>query len=191
MAARAVRWDGCSCPPRCCSCSSWAPRAATSDAGCCRSSRSCACLPRVSSLRRWRSPPGMEGAPQRGIGSGTRMPLPSGVPIALAVVLVLAILDRACLQRALRPDALACRHPHADTPWMLAHIPRGARSSWSRSLPTSGRADRRARRAARAPRYRWCKWASLYTFLDPSGALDVAHRHELGIEDYERTLLPR
>ena len=71
------------------------------------------------------------------------------------------------------------------------HIPRGARvvvepvspDQWALGSPgTQG--------CASAPRYLWCKWASHYTFLDPSGALDVAHRHELGIEDYERTLGP-
>ena len=34
-----------------CSCSSWARRSATSGAGCCRSSRSCACSPRYAALR--------------------------------------------------------------------------------------------------------------------------------------------
>jgi hypothetical protein len=38
--------------------------------------------------------------------------------------------------------------------------------------------------------YRWCKWPSLYTYIDPAGRLDIAGHHEVGIENYVRTLSP-
>ena len=75
--------------------------------------------------------------------------------------------------------------------WMAADIPRGAKVVVEPVAP-----DGWAREAAGAPAgcagtaYRWCKWPSLFTYVDADGRLDVAHHHQLGIEDYERTLAP-
>jgi hypothetical protein len=79
--------------------------------------------------------------------------------------------------------------------WMLANIPRGANvvvepvspDQWAREPP-----GRPAGCATAGPvaNYRWCKWPSLFTYIDSSGALDVAGHHEVGIENYVRTLSP-
>ena len=37
---------------------------------------------------------------------------------------------------------------------------------------------------------RWNKYPSLWSRISPSGALEAAASHEVGIEDYERTLSP-
>ncbi len=76
--------------------------------------------------------------------------------------------------------------------WMVANIPAGAKvvvepvspNEWAREAPGSHAGCRSA------PGFRWCKWPSLYTFIGPGGQLDVAAHHELGIEDYVRTLSP-
>ncbi len=72
--------------------------------------------------------------------------------------------------------------------WMLANVPEGSRivaepispDAWAREQPGS----------AACHGYRWCKYDSLLSRITPSGALtpDV---HEVGIEDYERTLSPQ
>ena len=81
------------------------------------------------------------------------------------------------LQRALGARALARGHPHADAPWMVAHVPRGTKvvvepvspDEWAREPPGSAP-------ACPGTRYRWCKWPSLYTFITPAGAIDVARQ---------------
>jgi 4-amino-4-deoxy-L-arabinose transferase-like glycosyltransferase len=75
--------------------------------------------------------------------------------------------------------------------WMVANIPPGAKvvvepiapDQWAREAPGA---------AAACPHssYRWCKWASLYSYIDPAGAIDVAGRHQVGIENYVTTLSP-
>ena len=60
LAPRGARSAGCWCPRRCCSSRSWACRAATSGAGCCRSSRSSCLLGGVlrgARRARWGAPP--------------------------------------------------------------------------------------------------------------------------------------
>jgi hypothetical protein len=127
---------------------------------------------------------------RRGTRSGT-LSL-STASIALGLVVVVAILGQGLIYSVHSGLTLS----RADTRtltrrWMLANIPRGARvvvepvspNQWALGAPGT-------RGCPSAPQYLWCKWASHYTFLDVSGSLDVAHRHELGIEDYERTLAP-
>ena len=77
--------------------------------------------------------------------------------------------------------------------WMLVHIPAGSRvvvepvspDAWAREAPGVEGAC-----ADSTVNYRWCKWPSLYSFITPSGAIEPAGRHQLGIEDYVRTLAP-
>ena len=171
LALASPRWAGCSCPRRCCSWRSWAFRAATSDAGCCRSFRSSACWRRSSrcTLRR-RSP----GASARGAARAAR----ASLRIALfAAVTSLAVRPGARLQRPLRPRALARRHPHADAGVDgRAHSRPHARSWSSRWRPTGGRT-------------RWRKYPSLVSLISPRGALepnDHAHRGHRGLRAHAR-----
>jgi Dolichyl-phosphate-mannose-protein mannosyltransferase len=75
--------------------------------------------------------------------------------------------------------------------WMLANVGRGANVVVEPVSP-----DQWADEARGAPagcpgsRYRWCKWPSLYSFITPTGTIDPAGRHEVGIENYVRTLAP-
>lgn len=79
--------------------------------------------------------------------------------------------------------------------WMIANIPPGSKvvvepvspDEWAREPP-----GRPASCPSATPesRYRWCKWPSLFTYIDANGALDVAAHHEVGIENYVRTLSP-
>ncbi len=77
--------------------------------------------------------------------------------------------------------------------WMVANIPAGSLlvvepvspDAWAREAPgVEGSC------AGSTVNYRWCKWPSLFSFITPSGAIDPAARHEVGIEDYVRTLAP-
>ena len=71
--------------------------------------------------------------------------------------------------------------------WMEANIPAGSHivaepispDQWAREEPG----------APNCPHYRWCKYPSLISRITPSGAL-TATEHQVGIEDYERTLSP-
>jgi hypothetical protein len=75
--------------------------------------------------------------------------------------------------------------------WMIANVPRGAKVVVEPVSPDQwARESRGATPGCRGTSYRWCKWPSLYTFIDAGGAIDVAHRHEVGIENYVRTLSP-
>jgi len=75
--------------------------------------------------------------------------------------------------------------------WMLTNIPRGAKVVVEPVSPDQwAREARGAAAGCAGTSYRWCKWPLLYTFIDARGALDVAHRHEVGIENYVRTLSP-
>jgi hypothetical protein len=75
--------------------------------------------------------------------------------------------------------------------WMLAGIPAGTKvvvepvspDEWARQPPGSPP-------ACRGTRYRWCKWPSLFSFITPAGGIDRAGRHQVGIENYVRTLAP-
>jgi hypothetical protein len=112
--------------------------------------------------------------------------------LAVGTVVVLALLAQG-LGASVHSGLVLSR---ADTrtqtrDWMLANIPRGTKVVVEPVSP-----DQWAREARGAPagcegtRYRWCKWPSLYTFIDAQGAIDVAHRHEVSIENYVRTLSP-
>ena len=141
--ARAERSAGCSSPRRCCSSRSWACRAATSGAGCCRCSRSlcllaassrCWCAERAgtpAAVRR-RGPAAARGGGARGAARRSRRSrsrsrlLAQGLVYSVHSGLVLSRADTRNLTRA----------------WMVAHVPaRRARSWSSRSRRTNGRAN--------------------------------------------------
>ena len=67
--------------------------------------------------------------------------------------------------------------------------PPGPRSWSSRSRPTTGRAKHEPATATSANAYRWNKYPSLLSRIAPDGALQPS-THEVGIEEYERTLSP-
>jgi Dolichyl-phosphate-mannose-protein mannosyltransferase len=78
--------------------------------------------------------------------------------------------------------------------WMVANIPRGAKVVVEPVSPNQWAYEERGSPpgcpTATGSRYRWCKWPSLYTFITPTGTIDRAGRHEVGIENYVRTLAP-
>ena len=61
--------------------------------------------------------------------------------------------------------------------WMLAHIPAGAPIVVEPVAPNAWGG-------------RWKKYPSLWSQISPTGALEPGFTHEVGIEDYERTLAP-
>ncbi len=134
----------------------------------------------------------------RGAGAGRekerppRRRLPSAVPLLAASLVVLALLAQG-LYYSVHSDLVLSR---ADTrtqtrEWMVANIPRGTKVVVEPVSPNQWAAEPPGAPAGCAgTRYRWCKWPSLYTFIDANGAVDVAHRHEVSIENYVRTLSP-
>ncbi|MGO9489277.1 MAG: ArnT family glycosyltransferase [Solirubrobacteraceae bacterium] len=129
-------------------------------------------------------------------GADTERRWPGAIaPILLAAILVVALLGQGLFYSVHAGLVLSRTDTRTLTRnWMLANIPPGTRvvvepvapNDWARE-PSGSDAP------ARCPPYngyRWCKWPSEYTFLNPAGALDTASRHKLGIEDYERTLAP-
>lgn len=114
------------------------------------------------------------------------------IAVPMATVIVLALLGQGLIYSVHSGVVLA----RADTrnltrQWMLGNIPAGASvvvepvspDDWARAPTGRGLCPK-------YPQYQWCKWPSLFSYIDASGALDVAGKHELGLEDYERTLAP-
>jgi Dolichyl-phosphate-mannose-protein mannosyltransferase len=110
-----------------------------------------------------------------------------GAPVALASAVLLA-------QGLLYSVHSGLVLSRADTrsltrAWMLAHVPKGAAivaepvspDNWARQTP--------APPSQRNP-YHWIKYPSLQSRLGPRGGLRASVTHEVGIEDYERTLAP-
>ncbi len=163
----------------CCSSRSWACRAATSGAGCCRSSRSCACSRRAS----------RRAARRLGAGGPCQAPAPR---VALAALLVAALLAQGLVYSVHSGLVLS----RADTrnltrAWMLAHIPAGATIVVEPVAPDewAQRSDPRDRdRAQPLPLDQVPRRCSRGSTL--AGALTPAHRRKSGIENYERTLAP-
>ncbi len=117
---------------------------------------------------------------------------PTAVTLGLASLLVFALLAQGAFYSVHSGLVLSRADTRTQTrEWMLGAIPRGAKVVVEPVSP-----DQWAREPPGAPpgcagtRYRWCKWPSLYTFIDARGAVDVAHRHEISIENYVRTLSP-
>ena len=131
--------------------------------------------------------------------SGVALPaagLRAAVPGLLALLAVLALTGQGLAYSVHSGTVLSRTDTRTQTrDWMLLNIPRGANvvvepvspDQWAREPP--GRPAGCAA-AALGSNYRWCKWPSLFTYIDSSGALDVAAHHEVGIENYVRTLSP-
>ncbi len=145
----------------------------------------------------WRSSRG-GGAPRRPTASRPRATrpqkrrLPGAVPLLAGTVVVLALLAQGLYYSVHSGLVLSRADTRTQTrEWMVANIPRGAKvvvepvspNQWAQEPPG-------APAGCAGTRYRWCKWPSLYTFIDAGGAVDVAHRHEISIENYVRTLSP-
>jgi hypothetical protein len=139
--------------------------------------------------------PGQLPARSSGADAGARAPLTRrgrALTIAAAAVVVLALLAQG-LGASVHSGLVLSR---ADTrtqtrDWMLANIPRGAKVVVEPVSPNQWAQEQRGVAAGcEGTHYRWCKWPSLYTFIDAGGAIDVAHRHEVSIENYVRTLSP-
>ena len=130
---------------------------------CCRS---CACSRRSprASADAWRC----AAAPRRGVAGRA-----GGAPPLAAVALraarsSLALLAQGLFTACTPGRALARRHAHARRATGCSRtIPRGTKVVVEPVSPDQLGA-RSARRAAGCPgtRYRWCKWPSLYTFID-------------------------
>ena len=97
---------------------------------------------------------------------------------AAAALLVAALLVQGLVYSVHSGKVLA----RADTrnltrDWMLAHIPAGTPIAVEPVAPD-------------AWGERWKKYPSLWSQISPTGALEPGFTHEVGIEDYERTLAP-
>jgi hypothetical protein len=112
--------------------------------------------------------------------------------VAAAAVIALALLAQGLAASVHSGLVLSRADTRTQTrDWMLANIPRGGKVVVEPVSPNQwAQEERGAAAGCDGTRYRWCKWPSLYTFIDAKGAIDVAHRHELSIEDYVRTLSP-
>ena len=144
---------------------------------------------------RARALPGARGAPRRPGLAGRDRRHPGGLPaIAVAVLLVAALLAQGLLYSVHSGLVLSRTDTRTLTrEWMVANIPRGTRvvvepvspDAWAREASGVAGACRNS-----TVNYRWCKWPSLFSFITPSGEIDPAGRHQVGIEDYVRTLAP-
>ena len=129
----------CSSPRRSSSCSSWAPRTASSRAGCCRSTRCCACSPR-----------GRRSRPPRACGRAAPGPWPRS--------------PRCCACRAWssRSTTTSCWRAH-DTralarAWMVDNIPEGDRVVIEPIAPDQWAMDTGRPSSATGTGNRWNKW---------------------------------
>jgi hypothetical protein len=125
-------------------------------------------------------------------GARVRRPLAGG---ALTGVLVLALLGQGLIYSVHSGLVLSRTDTRTLTrAWMVGNIPPGSNvvvepvspDGWAREPDGAPGACRGA-----TANYRWCKWPSLFSFITASGAVEPAQRHELGIEDYVRTLSPQ
>jgi Dolichyl-phosphate-mannose-protein mannosyltransferase len=116
-------------------------------------------------------------------------------PSSYAALLVLALIAQG-LVYSIHSGLVLSR---ADTrtltrEWMVANIPRGAKVVVEPVSPNQWAFEERGSPpgcpTTTGSRYRWCKWPSLYSFITPAGTIDRAGRHEVGIENYVRTLAP-
>ena len=112
----------------------------------------------------------------------------------LAAVLVLALLGQGLVHSVHSGITLSRTDTRTLTRnWMVANIPAGAKvvvepvspDQWAHEAPGAKGAC-----PSSSINYRWCKWPSLFSYITAAGAIDPAGRHQVGIEDYVRTLAP-
>ncbi|HKH79694.1 MAG TPA: glycosyltransferase family 39 protein [Solirubrobacteraceae bacterium] len=134
----------------------------------------------VDALVRWasrvrrRSAPGADHAAD---GMGGRMGC-SPLRVGLTALLVAVLLAQGLFYSIHSGKVLARADTRNQTrDWMLAHIPAGAPIVVEPVAPGAwGK--------------RWKKYPSLWSQISPTGTLEPGFTHEVGIEDYERTLAP-
>ena len=151
-------WRSCSCPRRSSSCSSWAPRTASSRAGCCRSTRCCACSPRG---RRSRPPRACGRAGAWAVAAVAALLCVQGLVFSIHNDVVLARDDTRALARA----------------WMVENIPEGDRVVIEPIAPDQWAMDTGRPSAATGTGNRWNKW--------PTSRF---RGQVVKLEDFERTL---
>ena len=74
--------------------------------------------------------------------------------------------------------------------WMLTHIPAGAAIVLEPISPDDWARETRPGTATAGNPFRWNKYSSLLSRIAPDGRLAAGVPHEVGIEEYERTLSP-
>ncbi|MGA2319849.1 MAG: glycosyltransferase family 39 protein [Solirubrobacteraceae bacterium] len=128
---------------------------------------------------------------QRGAASQAGGPAgpPPGLRIGLAVLLLVALLGQGLLY-SVHSDLVLSR---ADTrsltrDWMLVHIPAGTPIVAEPVSPDEWARETRPGTSTAGNPYRWPKYPSLISRIAPDGKLEANVTHEVGIEDYERTL---
>jgi hypothetical protein len=119
---------------------------------------------------------------------------PGLLPGALACLLVGALLAQGLIHSVHSGLTLSRADSRTLTRnWMVANIPAGSKvvvepvspDQWAREAPGAPGAC-----ASSSVNYRWCKWPSLFSYITPGGTIDLAGRHQVGIENYVRTLAP-
>jgi 4-amino-4-deoxy-L-arabinose transferase-like glycosyltransferase len=110
---------------------------------------------------------------------------------ALTAVLVVLVLAQGLLYSVHSGFVLARSDTRTLTrDWMLAHIPAHALIVVEPVSPDDWAREARSGTAIAGDAFRWQKYPSLLSRIAPDGALGVTAKHEVGIEDYERTLSP-
>jgi hypothetical protein len=110
---------------------------------------------------------------------------------ALASLFVLALLIQGFVY-SVHSDAVLSR---ADTrnltrAWMLTHIPAGAKIVAEPVEPEEWAREVKPATATASNPYRWRLYPALALRATPAGAIAPSYLHEVGLEDYERTLYP-
>jgi hypothetical protein len=130
------------------------------------------------------------GAPPGGRRPGVSPPRASWLRPALLGLAVLALCAQG-LYYSVHSDRVLAR---ADTrnlarAWMVAHVPLGTKVVIEPILPDAWAQD--VGRALPTERgYRWVKYRTLLSVIDPAGAIDLEAERSVSLEDYERTLSP-
>jgi Dolichyl-phosphate-mannose-protein mannosyltransferase len=131
------------------------------------------------------------GTPEAGVRRRVRL---GGLPTALAALLVLGLLAQGLLYSVHSGLTLSRADTRTQTrDWMVANIPPGTKivvepvspDQWASEAP-----GEKGSCPTATVSYRWCKWPSLFSYITPAGAIDIAGHHQVGIEDYVRTLAP-
>jgi len=74
--------------------------------------------------------------------------------------------------------------------WLVAHVPKGTPIVTEPVSPNEWAREVRPGTSSAGNPYRWPKYASLFSRVSATGALSSGRTRRVGIEDYERTLVP-